>query len=85
MPTKQRQVTLGSTAVEELIEKMSSAIASGQTTVVKLAAATGLSRMQLYRIMDRENSPSLETAELIAKALGFSVSFSPKKKLAKRA
>lgn len=71
--------------MDDLKKIIRSAIDSGETSVAKLAEATKLSRMQIYRIMDGENAPSLSTAEAIAKALGLRVSFTPQKKVSKSA
>jgi DNA-binding phage protein len=61
-------------AVTELAKAIREAIADGSTTVVKLADKTGMSRMQIYRIMDGDNAPSLANAEKLAKELGLVIS-----------
>lgn len=68
--TRQRRQS----AVNVLAQEMQAAINRGDTTIVKMASATGLSRMQLYRIMDgTTDSPSMKNAEAIAKHLGLKI------------
>lgn len=56
--------------VSALAKAIQKAIDNGDTTVTKLAAATGITRQHMYRIIDGKNAPSLANAEAIAKHLG---------------
>lgn len=61
-------------AVTQFAKELREAITKGRITVTRLAEETGLSRMQIYRLMRGENQPSLETAEAIADQIGVTIS-----------
>lgn len=58
----------------ELAKAIRTAIDTGNKTVAELSKNTGLSRMQIYRIMDGDNAPTLANAEKLAKELGLVIS-----------
>jgi DNA-binding phage protein len=61
--------------VDQFAKELSKALADGRTTVAGLVEATGLSRMQIYRLRTGKNKPSLETAEAVAKHIGLKIVF----------
>jgi len=60
--------------MNELLQQMQQAIDSGMA-VNELAARAGCTRQYIHAIMTRKQSPSLNHAEKLAKALGFSLEF----------
>lgn len=63
--------------VDRLIQEMQRALDDGRTSVADLVRATGLSRMQIYRLRTRENAPTFEAAEKIARCIGFEIVLKP--------
>ena len=74
--TRQRR-TSGNNALEELRKAIAEAMESGRCSAIEIAAAADISRMQVYRIRDGENVPSLDKAEKIAKRLGLTFRLEP--------
>lgn len=64
-------------AVQRFIKELKKALDEGRITALKLSVDTGISRMQIHRILKGENKPSLETVEKLAKGIGLKIEFVP--------
>lgn len=74
---KLRQPRKGKNLVSTLAKSMQKAIDSGETSAVLIAEAASISRIHVYRIINGENTPSLDVAEKIASHLGLKFSLTP--------
>ena len=59
--------------MSDFISAIKSAMNDKGMSVSQLAALTGFSRMHIYRLLNGENAPTLDNAELIANALGVKI------------
>lgn len=69
MVVKQQHGLVGS-IVEEFIETVVAEMQRQGLTMTELAKRAECGRPYLYRVLNREQSPSLEWAEKVAEALG---------------
>lgn len=70
---QQTQHTPGTVAVRDFIKKVKAKMKARNIGVADLAAATGLSRQYLYRMLNGEHVPTLSVAENVASKLGLHI------------
>ncbi len=61
--------------MEEFIQRIETEMVQQDITMSELARAAGCGRPYLYRVLNREQSPSLEWAANVARTLGIAISF----------
>lgn len=64
--------------MDDFASTLNDAINSERITIAELVEATGLSRMQIYRLRNGQAIPSLKTAEIVVRELGMKLSITIK-------